>query len=186
MKTQNIWESFSLPLLGFIKSKVPAEDAEDVLQEAFIKIHSKIDSLDDDRKLQSWVYQTTRNTINDYYRSKKRLIGNSDNSAPVDIDTAPDQHDHVVDNLSQCLGPLINELSENHKEAIHLSEIHGLKHSEIAEKLNLSLTAVKSRVRRGKQELMERFIDHCNFHMDEHGKLRGEHLCDQEHDCNSC
>lgn len=184
METQNIWESFSVPLLGFIKSKVPDEDAEDILQEAFIKIHSKVNSVNDNKKLQSWVYQTTRNTINDYYRSKHRSIDTTNET--WEFDTNEEPHDHIVDNLSQCLGPLINELSDNHKEAIHLSEIHGYKHADIAKKLGLSLTAVKSRVRRGKQELMEKFINHCNFQMDEHGKLTGEHLCDQEHDCNSC
>jgi RNA polymerase sigma-70 factor (ECF subfamily) len=70
--TEQVWETFSPPLFHFIRKRVAdSETAEDLLQEVFLKIHQHIEALQDVRKLESWIYQITRNTIIDYYRSTK-------------------------------------------------------------------------------------------------------------------
>ena len=43
----------------------------DILQEVFLKIHLNLTKLKDQSKLSSWIYQITRNTINDYFRKHK-------------------------------------------------------------------------------------------------------------------
>jgi len=68
-KTNELWITFSDNLRRFILTKVKNEAlADDLLQDTFIRIHSKIDSLRDETKVQAWVYQIARNMINDYYR----------------------------------------------------------------------------------------------------------------------
>ena len=47
---------------------------EDILQDVFIKIHLKIDTLKDESKIKPWLYQITRNRIMDYYRQNKSVI----------------------------------------------------------------------------------------------------------------
>ena len=70
--TEDIWLNFGNKLKSFIKSKVQNETiAEDILQETFIKIHSNIDKLEDNTKIQAWVYQITRNVIADHFRKTK-------------------------------------------------------------------------------------------------------------------
>ena len=71
MKIDDIWSEYHLRLLGFIKQRVTEKDAEDVLQDVFVKIHSRLDRLDEKAKIESWIFQITRNTVIDYYRSKK-------------------------------------------------------------------------------------------------------------------
>ena len=72
MTTEVIWADFGSKLLSFIKARVNnPENAEDILQEVFIKIHEKSNQLKDERKLTSWIYQITRNAIIDYHRKKK-------------------------------------------------------------------------------------------------------------------
>jgi RNA polymerase sigma-70 factor (ECF subfamily) len=64
----HMWEEFSGPLKSFIMKRVPSEaDADDLLQEVFVKIHNNIEELKDDYKINAWVYRITRNTIADYY-----------------------------------------------------------------------------------------------------------------------
>jgi len=73
--TSELWSRFNKQLLVFIKSKVQDKDqAEDILQNVFIKIHSNIDKTEDFQKIESWIYQITRNTIIDYYKQYKMPI----------------------------------------------------------------------------------------------------------------
>ena len=69
--TEHIWQEYHLKLAFFIKSKVAEDITDDLLQEVFIKIHAQINSLKEETKIESWLYQITRNTIIDYYRSKQ-------------------------------------------------------------------------------------------------------------------
>ena len=69
---ETIWRENHDQLLSFINKRIKnKEESEDILQEVFIKILSKIGTLKDSSKLQSWVYQMTRNAIIDYIRKKK-------------------------------------------------------------------------------------------------------------------
>jgi len=70
--TERVWETFHVPLQQFIRRRVSDETAaEDLLQDVFLDIHQHIDTLRDVKKLESWIYQVTRNAIIDYYRSKR-------------------------------------------------------------------------------------------------------------------
>ena len=181
--TANIWEDFSKPLYQFILQRVSTkEDAEDLLQESFIKIHTKLKDLSNEEKLTSWVFQVTRNTVNDFYRKK----ANKKEIIEFDLSDKPDLHDHVKDSLTHCLIPIINNLKPEYRDALLLSEVEGMKQQEVAKKLNIGLSAAKSRVQRGRELIKVQFVDHCNFQIGEDGKLKGEHLCDIDHDCHSC
>jgi RNA polymerase sigma-70 factor (ECF subfamily) len=177
---QQSWDEFSSQLMGFIISKIHhKEDAEDILQEVYLKSIQHIDKLDEGSNLNAWLYTVTRNAINDYFRKKKGLI--SDSIIP-DLITDDDEQLSIKDSFC-CLEPHINELPEKYKEVILLSEIEGLKHQEIANRLDLSLSAIKSRVVRGREMLKDKFVKCCKYHVDEDGKLSGEPDC-QRPECN--
>src|SRR5258708_19822148 len=75
MTTEKIWEEFHPRIKQFILKRIPDEhNAEDLLQEVFLKIHARIDTLRDEEKLQSWMYQIARNVIADYYRQHKATV----------------------------------------------------------------------------------------------------------------
>ena len=70
--TQSVWDAFHAPLQQFIRRRVSDEaTAEDVLQDVFLKIHQHMETLRDVKKLESWIYQITRNAIIDSYRSSR-------------------------------------------------------------------------------------------------------------------
>jgi RNA polymerase sigma-70 factor (ECF subfamily) len=71
-ETEAIWTKFSPQLKYFILKRVSDESiADDILQEVFKKNHLHIGTLIDDTKVERWIYQITRNTIIDHYRTQK-------------------------------------------------------------------------------------------------------------------
>ncbi|MCI5054688.1 MAG: sigma-70 family RNA polymerase sigma factor [Flavobacteriales bacterium] len=173
LSVKEIWYEFSEKLLGFIQSKVETdEDAQDILQDVFLKVSLKLDSFDPGSNLNAWLYTITRNQINDFYRERgKKKVP----EIPVE-DKQPLPF--------CCLDPHIASLPEKYRKVIFLSEVKGLKHAEIAASLGLSISAIKSRVVRGRELLKNKFVECCKYHLNAEGKLVGEPDCDSEH-CNS-
>lgn len=174
---ENIWKEFHSKLRQFIVMRVSnADDAEDMLQEVFIRIYKNINSLKDEQKLTSWIFQITRNVIIDYYRSKKDSKEFDDEIISTNIG----EEDSIL-KLSVGLNEFVEHLPPIYKEAIQLTEIEGLKQRELAEKLGISLTGAKSRVQRARQQLKEMLLDCCNFEFDSAGKM-----CDFSKKMNCC
>jgi RNA polymerase sigma-70 factor (ECF subfamily) len=173
------WLDTSDQLLGFIISKVHnREDAEDILQDVFVKTIDKVDALAEDTNLNAWMYVVTRNAINDYFRLKSRMHIKDGEIQEISEPETESHHDDFC-----CLEPHINELPDKYKEVIYLSEMKGLKHKVIAEQLGISLSAIKSRVVRGRELLKDKFISCCHYHLNGEGKLVGSPDC-QRPDCN--
>jgi len=124
---ENIWRELSANLKQFILKRTSDEGiADDILQEVFVKIHSRIDSLKDVRSLNGWVYQIARHTIIDYYRTKKvsaelpgtiTSLENSKNSNEVDA--------------IPCIEAMVDRLPEKYRQAVILTTYQGLTQKEM-------------------------------------------------------
>jgi len=132
---ENIWREFSTNLRQFILSRISDENiAEDILQEVFVKIHSRIDTLKDIRRLRGWIYQIARYAIIDHYRSKKatapfpEAITSLENSKNNDVDVLP------------CIEAMIDRLPEKYRQAVILTTYQGLTQKEMGEKLKKDLS----------------------------------------------
>ena len=69
MEVSAIYKEFHRHLLGYVKSKIRSkEDAEDILQNVFIKISSNVNNVTTRTNLKGWIFTITRNAIIDYYR----------------------------------------------------------------------------------------------------------------------
>ncbi len=167
MTTENIWLEYHEKLRNFISYRVSEETADDILQEVFIKIHSRIDSLKEGVKLESWLYQITRNTIIDHYRSKK-----PDETLPEWIaQPQPEDEEIIRGELSVCLDPMIKDLPNKYKEAIRLSEIERKTQKEVAELGGISLSGAKSRVQRGRSLLKTILHECCEIEINQKNQL---------------
>ncbi|MEM7538202.1 MAG: sigma-70 family RNA polymerase sigma factor [Chloroflexota bacterium] len=69
--TEEIWFDYQNKLSSFIRSRVDNDAVEDILQDVFVKVYTRLDSLKENAKLESWLYQITRNAVVDYYRAKR-------------------------------------------------------------------------------------------------------------------
>jgi RNA polymerase sigma-70 factor, ECF subfamily len=189
-KTELIWNEFCCQLKFFILHRISdATFADDILQEIFIKIHSKIDTLKDDTKIRAWVYQIARNTIIDYYRKHKTGF--------VDIDALQLSHDDEEENseqnvsLNESLIPLkyetneesahheiasglkamVESLPEKYAQALLLVEFDGLSQIDLAKKLGISIPGAKSRIQRARQMLKDSLMKCCHFEFDKYGTI---------------
>jgi len=161
-----IWRQFHQQLLAFIDSKVNDRAiAEDILQEVFVKVYQKLDLLTEQDKLQPWLYQICRNTIIDYYRSKKLIMINSHLDAEATVEPIPQD----LSQLNRCIRILINDLPDKYNDIIMRSDLQGEKQQAIAQDYKLTLAAVKSRVIRGREQLRKKLQACCDFEFNEFG-----------------
>jgi len=145
--------------LGVVQN---SEDAEDVAQEVFIQVYRSIDQFKGDARLSTWIYRITTTKALDHIRSRKRkkrfafitsLFGPNDELVhePVDF-----QHPGVaLDRKEQAalLFRMIDQLPENQKVAFTLHKTEELSYQEIADVMQLSVSAVESLLFRARQNL---------------------------------
>lgn len=171
MDTEEVWRSFYSPLRNFIIKRVKSEqDADDILQNVFMKIHANLDSLKDDQKLQAWIYQITRNSIIDYYRKEKIQL---QDELPPDL-PSPETSVEVNEafkEISACIRPMVQQLSNKYVHALELTEFGGYTQKQLSEELGMSISGAKSRVQRGREKLKELLLHCCNFEFDRLGNI---------------
>ncbi|HLP15915.1 MAG TPA: RNA polymerase sigma factor SigZ, partial [Bacteroidota bacterium] len=179
-----LWNELNEPLRSFIRSRISDQDAaDDLLQDVFLRIHTRIDTLKDDEKVRSWIYQIARNTIIDHYRRAHPLEEYSDDILGVD------HHEHSPDmtaELALSLREMIDELPEPYRRAVILSELEGVGQKELAEREGISLSGAKSRVQRGRRLLKDLLLNCCHFDFDRRGAIMDYHehccCCAETHD----
>lgn len=180
LTTEHLWEAFHTPLHGFIRKRVQDETvAEDLLQEVFLKIHLHIEALQDVKKLESWIYQITRNAIIDFYRSARRTTSLDTPEAldlPVEL---PD--DDIISELFPCVQAMVRNLPEQDRQALVLTEYQGLTQKEFGERLGLSLSGAKSRVQRAREKLKQQLLACCHFELDHR-----RHIINYQPRCQCC
>lgn len=165
---QQVWKEYHVRLYAFILKRVGDKFlAEDLLQDIFLKIQSKSHTIQSDDKIQSWLYQISRNTIIDYFRTHKKV-----EKLPESIASESEQQVDITRyEFSQCLMPMIQNLPSPYREAILESEINGLKQKEVAQIQNISLSGAKSRIQRGRSMLKDMLLECCHIELDHKGRI---------------
>ncbi len=178
--TEHIWEAFHTPLQQFIRRRVSDEaTAEDVLQDVFLKIHQHVETLRDVKKLESWIYQITRNAIIDSYR-EPRPTTSLEAAEVLDLPAElPD--DDVVSELLPCVRAMVRSPPELDRQALVLTEYQGLTQKEMSERLGLSFSGAKSRVQRAREKLKQQLLECCHFELD-----RRARIIDYQPRCHCC
>ncbi|HEX2395496.1 MAG TPA: sigma-70 family RNA polymerase sigma factor [Bacteroidales bacterium] len=177
-QTEEIWLNLSEKLRAFIYHKVAdREAAEDILQELFLRIHLKIDTLKDQTRLKPWLYQVARNLINDYFRDIKQRRGAMD--APPGIEDTENDQSVMETAVNDMIG-MMKELSTASCEALCMTEIEGLSQAEFAKKAGIPYSSAKSRVQRSKKLLRDMLMKCCHYNFDKYGtvlSISPKHCC---------
>ncbi len=165
---EQTWREYHTKLHSFIQSRVgDPSTAEDILQEVFLRIISKIDTLKDDSKINSWMYQIARNAIIDHYRASKTMEELPGSLAIPESEFGQEARQEIEGRLQT----MVKRLPENYREAVTLSEIENLTQQEVAEKQGMSLSGAKSRVQRGRAMVKDMLLACCRFEFDHRGKV---------------
>ncbi|HVR18739.1 MAG TPA: sigma-70 family RNA polymerase sigma factor [Polyangiaceae bacterium] len=137
---------------------VPPEAVDDVVQEIFIVIHSRIHTLERPEALRSWIYSVVRRTVSDHHRGRRvkeasgvKLAAEPDvRSRPATPFDVAEQNDQV-----KLLYSLLEELDETKREVFAMAELDELTVPEIAEVLEIPLNTAYSRLRAARQAFEE-------------------------------
>lgn len=184
MEVESVYQTFHHSLLSFIRSKITIkEDAEDILQNVFIRISLNIDRLSESEKLKSWIYAITRNAIIDYYRHRSK-------SKAITLDETFEQSllnedARAATGLDGCMHNMINLLPEPYRQTLIDSEIHGISQKELAEKYDIPYPSLRSRVQRGRERLKQLYSNCCHIQQDARGNIV-EFKIRNAGSCNSC
>ena len=142
------------------------EDAEDVMQDAFLKAYQKLDQFQGNSKFYTWLVRIAVNES--LMRLRKRRTGKmvsidedletAEGTVPRDLaDWAPDpEQNYTQSELGQILEKTIKGLPPGFKVVFELRDVQGLSTEDTAEALGLSIPAVKSRLLRARLQLRER------------------------------
>lgn len=162
--------AFVIRLRAFIRQRVPDDaTADDLTQDTLLKVYRSRASLRAEERLEAWLYRIARRTLVDYYRQRRPRVELPANLAA----DAADEIAAVREAMMRTTVRLVDELPEPYRMPVRLSELEGLPLAKIALRLGLSLTAVKSRVRRGRQRLKQQLQACCRFEFDRQGKVIG-------------
>jgi len=175
--TQVLWAEFRDRLRGFIARRIANEaDADDILQEVFLRIHLHRDSVRHSDRLGAWLFQVTRNAIADYYRAPNRRleipVGASLEPFSERPEQATDSYEgaaaagQAAQELATCLRPMVERLPAHYREAVTLTDLEGFTQRAAAERIGISVSGMKSRVQRGRQALKTMLDGCCQIELD--------------------
>ncbi len=169
-ETEVLWSELHTRLLSFLRRRVATpEDAEDLLQDVFTRIHENAPTLREVESVTGWVYRTAANAVTDYYRRRGAFARATEAlaaepAAVLELEDSAGQAE-----LAHCLRPLIATLPDTYGRALELTELEGRTQSQAAESLGISISGMKSRVQRGRTKLKEVLLECCHVELDRRG-----------------
>jgi RNA polymerase sigma-70 factor (ECF subfamily) len=162
-----IVKRYQTRLLNFIYRMIgDRERAEDLVQEAFIRVYRHLHRFDRSKKFSTWVYTIASNLAKNELRNRSRspLVFYQSNRAKQDEDTRPLQFedsrsrpDDMFQNrhLKALVDDAVAQLSPHHRQVFVLRELEGKSYEEIAEVTHCNLGTVKSRLNRARASFAE-------------------------------
>jgi RNA polymerase sigma-70 factor, ECF subfamily len=124
-------------------------DAEDVLQEIFLKVFDRIKNYRGESAFSSWLYRMTMNHCLDLLRRRKVLSFLGFESVP-ELEDKKSQHKVANLGLSPVIIKALDKLPEKQKACLLMREMEEMTYEDIAAVLRLSLGSVKSNIHRAK------------------------------------
>jgi RNA polymerase sigma-70 factor (ECF subfamily) len=156
-------------LLGYFRRRVASpEVAEDLLQEAFVKLLGRLEGGGSVANAQAYLFRLARNLVVDHYRRRK------DSSPPPELSDdsqEEERNEGTRRDIAGWMRRFISYLPSPYSETLLLSEIRELPYAEIAAQLGVTLGTVKSRVHRGRELLRRRLVACCRFLYDARGRV---------------
>ena len=138
---EKIYRDYYEKVFGYILSKINnVQDAEDLSSEVFLKVYAKLDSFDENKaSLSTWIYTVTRNTLTDYYRTRKVFA-----AMPEEIEDETSVVDEICNaEALENLADALEMLEKRERDIIILHYYSGKTLKEIADKLGISYSYVK-------------------------------------------
>ena len=156
-----LFEKYSAPLLRFADRMLSnRSEAEEVTQEVFLKMITRVEQYDGRAAVSSWLYAITANACRDRLRRSKRAV-----VVPIEaVAETPGNEKGAETRIQErqrraAVRRALDRLSEEQREALILARYHGMPYAEIARVLEITEGAVKTRIFRAVETLKEVFSE---------------------------
>ncbi len=175
MDLEKRFEQEALPLLdqlyaGALRMTRNPADAEDLVQETYMKAFHAFSSFKEGTNLKAWMYRILTNTYINTYRKKKRQPQQSSTEGITDYQLL-DSSTHTAVGLesaevealnklpNETISAAMNALPEDYRMVVFYADVEGLPYKEIAEIMDTPIGTVMSRLHRGRKQLREALKD---------------------------
>jgi RNA polymerase sigma-70 factor, ECF subfamily len=160
-----------------LRMTASVQDAEDVVQETYLKAHSKIDTFRGEASLKTWVFSIASNLARDLLKSKKRwpetvtdicreeALGNRQffQEAMQIRQTSPQGNFEIKEHIAFCFTCVSKSLPLEGHLSLLLKEIYGFKVSEISQILQMSEAMVKYHLHVSRSKMIDIFDQRCSL-----------------------
>lgn len=160
---EEIITTFEKPLWNYlVRLSGSRDDAEDLIQDTFVKVYKHLGSIDSTKNIKSWIYTIATNTAYDFLRKKKR-------EATVELDeeyeTKPDNASYhsvsTEDSMERKdVTSAIDQLDLLYRGPIILYYKDGFSYEEIANMLSIPINTLKTRLSRAKKQLASLLVNY--------------------------
>ena len=140
------------------------EDAEDAVQETFLKAYMALSGFRGESRLSVWLYRIASNVCTDCLRRRRETVSLSaeDENGERELEIEDTRFDPAAAAEKSALRDAVREamdaLPDASRRVLLLREIGGLSYDEIAQMLEINVGTIKSRISRGREKLREKFL----------------------------
>jgi RNA polymerase sigma-70 factor (ECF subfamily) len=176
--TSLMWAEFAGRLRAFVARRVPPGiEPDDVVQEVFLRVMRHLPSLREADRIEAWLFQIARNTLHDAMRARQRRDSRTDALEPdLPDETSAEAVRAAEAELAPCLTPMVARLGEPYRQAIELTTVHALTQTEAAERVGVSVSGMKSRVQRAREQLKAMLLRCCEVDVDRRRGVADFHM----------
>jgi RNA polymerase sigma-70 factor, ECF subfamily len=171
---QELVERYRLRLLNFVHRIIgDRERAEDLVQEAFIRVYRHLPRFDTSKKFSTWVYTIASNLAKNELRNRSRnplvlyqslRVRGEEDQRPLQFEDASSRPDDMFAGryLRELVDAAVATLSPHHREVFVMRELEGRSYDEIADLTRCNLGTVKSRLNRARRAFAERMAPYLD------------------------
>jgi RNA polymerase sigma-70 factor (ECF subfamily) len=165
---QELVQQYRGRLLSFVNRIIEDRDrAEDLVQEAFLRVHRHLHRFDTTKKFSTWIYTIAGNLAKNELRNRSRSplvlyqsfpARDEEDHRPLQFEDSSSRPDDMFAHryLQEAVEATVATLTPHHREVFVLRELEGRSYEEIAEITRCNLGTVKSRLNRARQTFAER------------------------------
>ena len=174
MEFRKIYDQYYSRVRKFIMAIVKDEwAADDLIQETFVRIRKKMNTIRDPSKMSSWIYRTAYNLCQDHFRSLKKsaLNGRETRQKPTALQEFFIEKELEQRQMGACVQDQMDFLPESLRTVLVLYDVMGFSQKEIAKILDITVENVKVRLHRARKKFKAILEEKCNFEHDERNVL---------------
>ncbi len=169
---EDLVKRYNAPLYNYL-NKLAGDSAEDLLQETMLRVSQSYSSLKDVASAKAWMFRIATNVAMDHFRSRRVDLQCDDGESEKIVDNSSKgiEESLIIEEMNDCISRIIGTMPQIYRAVMLLFHFEGLSIDEIASACDLSPSAAKVRLLRGKRLLKKSLNGACDFYYDDDSNL---------------